>query len=37
MKQLATKMALFITMAAGMVSWKKEVIGEGPVRTETII
>lgn len=35
MKQLATKMALFIAMAAGMVSCKKEVIGEGPVRTET--
>ena len=35
MKQLATKMALFITMAASMVSCKKEVIGEGPVRTET--
>jgi hypothetical protein len=35
MKQLATKMALFIAMAAGIVSCKKEVIGEGPVRTET--
>lgn len=30
-----TKMALFIAMAAGMVSCKKEHIGEGPVTTET--
>ena len=33
--KLVTKMALCITIAAGMVSCKKEVIGEGPIRTET--
>lgn len=35
MKQFVTKMAFFIAMAAGMMSCKKDVIGEGPVRTET--
>ena len=32
---LVTKTAVLIAMAAGMVSCKKEVIGEGPVTTQT--
>jgi hypothetical protein len=33
--KLVTKTAVLIAMAAGMVSCKKEVIGEGPVTTQT--